>query len=269
MCPLIVSGRLDAENVQDRGDEVDRVVVLLADLPARLRAGGPRDDAGVAGSAVVLVALPHLERRVEGHGPAGRVVVIGLRAAEVVDLGEVRGEVVGHAVGELHLVDRAVGAALAACAVVGYDHDQRVVELLGPLEVVEEAADVVVGVGEKACVHLGHAAEELFLVVVQRVPGPDGVELGERLTVRARPRLRRADRVERGQLGVGRHDAELLLPRQCLLAHRLVPHVEASLELLDPFGGRVMGGVAGARRVTTSRNPATARMPFRTGCSSS
>ena len=52
-----------------------------------------------------------------------------------------------------------------------------------------------------------------------------------------------------GQLGVGRHDAELLLARQCLLAHRLVPHVEASLELVDPFLRRVMGSVAGARRV--------------------
>ena len=108
---------------------------------------------------------------------------------------------------------------------------------------------MVVGVGEEAGVHLGHAREEPLLVVVQRVPRPHGVELGERLTVRARARLRRADRVERRQLRVGRHDAELLLVRERLLAHRLVAHVEAALELLDPLRRRVVRRVAGAGRV--------------------
>ena len=83
--PLDRLRRLDAEDVEDRRHEVDRVVVLVADLAAGLRPGRPRDDARVARAAVELVALPHLERRVERHRPAVRVVVVRLRAAELVD----------------------------------------------------------------------------------------------------------------------------------------------------------------------------------------
>jgi hypothetical protein len=111
-------GRLDAEDVEDGGHEVDRVVVLLADLALGLHAGRPGDDAGVACAAVELVALPHLERRVERHRPAVGEVVVGLGAAELVDERQVRGDVVRDAVGELHLVDGSVRPALAAGAVV-------------------------------------------------------------------------------------------------------------------------------------------------------
>src|SRR2546427_1870823 len=61
---------LHAEYVEDRWDDVDRVVVLVADLTPGLQTGRPRHDARVARAAVELVALPHLERRVEGHRPA-------------------------------------------------------------------------------------------------------------------------------------------------------------------------------------------------------
>ena len=225
------------------------MAVLLADLAPRLDARRPRDDARVRGPAVELVALPHLERRVERHRPAGRVVVVGPRAAELVDHREVLLEVVGDAVGELHLVDRAVRAALAAGAVVGDDDDHRVLELFARLEVVEQPADVVVGVREEAGVDLGHAAEQPLLVVVQRIPRARVVELGERLALGARARLGRPDRVDRRQLGVLRDDPQLLLAGEDLLADRLVAHVEAALELVDPLLRRVMRRVAGARRV--------------------
>ena len=180
-------GRVDAEDVQDRGHDVDRVVVLAADLAPGLRAGRPRDDARVAGAAVELVPLPHLERGVERHRPAVGVVVVGPGAAEVVQLGEVLGHVVGDAVGELHLVDGAVRAALAAGAVVGDQDDDRVVALLGLLQVVEQPPDVVVGVRQEAGVDLRHPREQALLVVAERVPGPGVVELGERLAVGAGP----------------------------------------------------------------------------------
>jgi hypothetical protein len=88
----------DAETVEDRRHQVDGVVVLVPDLALGLHAGRPRDEARVGGAAVELVALPHLERRVEGHRPAVGVVVVGLRATELVEHGERRVEVVGHAV---------------------------------------------------------------------------------------------------------------------------------------------------------------------------
>src|SRR4029077_6157026 len=91
--------------------------------------------------------------------------------------------------------------------------------------------------------------EELLLLVVQRVPRPREVELGELLPFGAGARVRRPDRVDRGQLRVLRDDAELLLIGESLLAPRLVALVEAALELVDPLLWRVVGGVAGAGRV--------------------
>ncbi len=183
--PLDRLGRLDVERVEDRRDEVDRVVVLLADLTARLHAGRPGDDARVARAAVELVALPHLERRVERHRPAVRVVVVGLRAAELVEHRQVRLDRVRNAVRELHLVDRAVRAALARRAVVGDEHHDRVLAPAELLEKAEQAADLVVGVAEEAGVDLGHPAEERFLLVGERVPRAGHVERRERLAVGA------------------------------------------------------------------------------------
>ena len=145
---------------------------VCRDLP------GPGHDHRVRRAALpVGVALPELERGVEGEGPAGRIVVVGLRAAELVDEGQVLLDPVGEPVEDLVLVDRPVRAALAGGAVVGDEHDQRVVELAGLLEVVEQPADLVVGVAEEARVHLRHPAEQALLVVGERVPRADGVEL--------------------------------------------------------------------------------------------
>ena len=83
----------------------------------------------------------------------------------------------------------------------------------------------------------------------QRVPRARDVQRRERLAVRPAAGLGRADRVQRRQLGVGRDDAHLLLARERLLAHRLIAHVEAALEAVDPLLRRVVRGVAGARRV--------------------
>ena len=116
------------------------------------------------------------------------------------------------------------------------------------LEMVEQAPDVVIGVREEPRVYLGHPREQPLLVVVQRVPRAGDVEHRERLAVGPRPRLI-PDRVDLGQLGVGGHDAELLLVGERLLADRLVAHVELALEPVDPLLRRVVRRVAGARRV--------------------
>ncbi len=216
--------------------------------PLRLDPGRPRDDARVARAAVELVALPHLERRVERHRPAVRVVVVRPRAAELVDQRQVRLDRVGDAVRELHLVDRAVRAALARRAVVGDEDHDRVLPPAELLEEAEQPSDLVVGVGEEARVHLGHPAEELLLLVGERVPRPRHVERRERLAVGPRPLLR-ADRVDRRQLRLLRDEPELLLPGERLLAQRLVAHVEAALVPVDPLLRDVVRGVAGAGRV--------------------
>ena len=156
--PLIVSGGSTPSGVENGWDEVDRVVVLVADLALGLDAGRPRDDARVARAAVELVALPHLERRVERHRPAVRVMVVRLRAAELVEERHVGLDGVGDAVRELHLVDRAVRAALAGGAVVGDEDHEGVLAPAELLEEAEQAPDLVVGVREESRVDLRHAA---------------------------------------------------------------------------------------------------------------
>jgi len=105
---------------------------------------------------------------------------------------------------------------------------------------------VVVGVGEKTRIDLGHAAEEPLLAVGQRGPRLGDVHDRERLAVWSRARLGRADGVDRRQLRVGRHKAHLLLARQGLLAQRLVARVETALVLVAPLLGRVVRRVTGA-----------------------
>jgi hypothetical protein len=177
--------RLDTEAIEDGRDDVNRVVVLVPELTPGFHPGRPRDDAGVRRPTVELVALPHLERRVEGHRPPVRVVVISLRTAEIVEHSEVLLEIVVHPVEHLVLVDGAVRAALAARPVVRRENHDRVLTLPRGLEVVEESADVVIGVREEPRVHLGHPGEQPLLPLGQRVPRLGRVHDRERLPVGA------------------------------------------------------------------------------------
>ena len=130
----------------------------------------PRDDARVRGAAVELVALPHLERRVERHRPAVRVVVVGLRAAELVEHRQVLSMSSGMPLENLFSLTDPFGAALTAGAVVGDQDHQRVLALAGLLEVVQQPPDLRVDMREEAGVDLGHAAEQPLLLGRQRVP---------------------------------------------------------------------------------------------------
>jgi hypothetical protein len=94
-------------------------------------------------------------------------VRVGGRAAEVVDPREIGLDRVGHVVEEFVLVERPVRAALAAGAVVGHHHDQRVLELPGLVQVVQEPADLVVGVRDESGVGLRHPDEGAPFVVRQ------------------------------------------------------------------------------------------------------
>ena len=79
----------------------------------------------------------------------------------------------GDAVEGGELVRRAVEHALGARAVVAADvDDQRVVELAHVLDRLDDAADLVVGVGEIGGVDVRLPDEELLLVGVERVPLP-------------------------------------------------------------------------------------------------
>src|SRR5262245_21584062 len=102
------------------------MAVLCADLTPGLEALRPDDHERIRDAAAVGFALPAPERRVPGMRPAPGVVIEVLRATEVVDRRDVLREVVGYVVEELALVHRPVRTAFCAGAVVGDDHDERV-----------------------------------------------------------------------------------------------------------------------------------------------
>jgi hypothetical protein len=92
------------------------------------------------------------------------VVVEGRRAAQLVDPGQAFLKGFRGVVEELQLVGRAGGAALGAGLVVRDHHDQRVAELAGLLQKLQQAADVMVGVRQEPGEHFHHP---------RRQPGAD------------------------------------------------------------------------------------------------
>ncbi len=219
---------IDANQFEHRRHHVDRMRILRADLALRLDALRPVHDEGIADPPAIGLALPTAERRVARKRPAPRVVVERVRSAQVVDHREVLVQVVRHVVEELVLVHRAVRTTLRAGAVVGDEHDDRVVPLADALQELEQAAVVVVGVLQEAREHFHHSRVELLLVSRQRVP-----VLNVRVVAR--------------QLRILRDNPERLLTRERLLAIRVPPVVEHALVLVGPLLGDVMRRVHRAR----------------------
>src|ERR1700760_1034123 len=92
---------------------------LSRNSPCALSPLGHGGDWGIRDATLVRgIPLEELVRRVERHRPADRIVVVGVRPAEVVVEAHALFDGVDVTVEELVLVDRAVGPALAAGAVV-------------------------------------------------------------------------------------------------------------------------------------------------------
>src|SRR5512139_422115 len=101
----------------------------------------PRYDARVCGTAPVGLALPAAERRVAGVGPAPGVVVARLHTAQLVDHLEVIFKGFLDIVEEEHLVERTDRSTLGTGAVVGDNHDQRIIILADLFQEVEDAPE--------------------------------------------------------------------------------------------------------------------------------
>ena len=228
--------RVDAEQVEQGRQHVDRVAVLVADLTAGVEPGGPRDDERVAHAALERVALEAPHGGVAGLGPAPRVVVVGAVPAELVDEGEVELGVLVAALGEAELADRAVRPGLTRRTVVGHDDDHGVVALAQLVERRQDPAELRVRVGQEPGVDLHHAGSDPALVGVHVVP---------------------VGHVRRwcGQLGAGCDDAK----RDLAFQRRAAPLVPAGVELagvgVAPLGGDVVGRVAGAHAEPDQERP--------------
>ena len=117
---------LHARHLEYGRRDVADMVELVADLAALPDPRRPVHDQRVADPAAVGVLLVALERGVAGHGPAQRVVVVEVGLADGVDVLEVLGQGVAHAVEVAQGVHRAEGRALLAGAIVRDQGDQGV-----------------------------------------------------------------------------------------------------------------------------------------------
>ena len=126
----------------------------------------------------------------------------------------------------LHLVHDAELAALLAGAVVRQQQDDGVVEHAEALEVLEEAADLGVGVLEEGGEGLLEPGRQPALVLGQRVPRLDAGVAG-------------------GELGVGRQEPHLDLAGEPPLAGDVPSFVEPAAPLVEVLGRGLVGGVHG------------------------
>ena len=164
--------------------------------------------------------------------PTHRVVVVRMRAAEVVDLAlqELGRLDVAHAIEHGHFVETAVQRAFCGSAVVAEDVvDQRVVENLQVFQLIDQPTDVMIRVREERGVNL-HLARENRLQILRHVfVGRDFFG-------------------PLGQDRVGGDHSELLLTGEGLFTHLVPALVEFALVLIDPLLRHVMRRMRGAGR---------------------
>src|SRR5947207_11606497 len=122
------------------------MMVLVTHLATTLDPLGPVNQKRVADAAVVAIALPHLERRIASHRPAGGVMVVRPGATQHIQELEVLFQAIRNTVGYFVLVDRAGGATLTTGAILGDRDDECVVELTRLFQKVDNPSDLVVGV---------------------------------------------------------------------------------------------------------------------------
>ena len=219
--------------LEDCRRHVDDVAELVTDLALGFDALRPVDDRAVAGAAEVRGdLLGPLVRRVQGMRPAHGEVVVGVGAAQLIDLThQVFGRLEGLQTVEVgHLVEAPVDVALGGRAVVADDVvDQRVFEDVQLLQEVKDAAHMVVGVLQEPGIDLHLAAQHRLERLRHVVPGRN--ILGAC-----------------GKLAILRDHAQLLLAGQRLLAQLVPSLVELALVLVGPFLRDMVRGVGRARR---------------------
>ena len=153
-------------------EHVDHVCVLPTCGPELCGVDScwPRDDHRIRHTALMRLALPAPEGGVARHGPTPRVVVVDPRPADVVDPGELFGLLGAGDVPRADVVDGPVGTTLGAGAVVAHGDGDRVVEVTGGGQEVEQPAELRVGVCEVGGEGLHVSGVDAVLVVAELIP---------------------------------------------------------------------------------------------------
>ena len=171
-----------------------------------------------------------LVRAVGGMRPTDIEVVIGHGAADLIEVRKHVGHALLDAVQRRDLVEGPVRPAFAARTIVSkYVDEQCIVQHVHVLEGIHETADLNIGVLGESRKGLHQPRRYAFLIRGQGIPRRDFL----------RPL---------GKLTVLRNDAELLLPRECLLAQLVPARIELAAVLLDPFLADRMGRMGRAIR---------------------
>ena len=170
--PLIVIGLRNAGRFEDGWDDIDDVMELATDAAHVVDMAGPGYDRALSRPAKVRRHLLHpLERRVHRPRPRRREMRerpfrSPERVPEELILDRHRDAIKGR-----ELVRRAVQHAFGARTVVATDvDDQGVVAFAQVFDGLDDAADLVVGVGKVGRIDVGLLDEELFLTPAQGVP---------------------------------------------------------------------------------------------------
>ncbi len=167
--PVDQSGLRQSRGLENGREQVDDVQVLPARRPGVLDAGRPGHHHRISRPAQVRAnPLAPLERRVARPGPAGRVVRVRHRPSDVVEAAQHLSHGCLDAVHLLHDVVGSAESALEARAVVAGDVDhERVVELPGLAEGVEDAPDLEVDLCQETREHLHQPRGDLFPIGAQ------------------------------------------------------------------------------------------------------
>ena len=159
--PVHGGRHVDADEVQQGGQQVGDVLVLATDAASAWQARTLREDERHLVAALVGVDLVEAEGRARHHRPARRIVGQGPGSAHqvqarVVELDGVQRVGAGLADQRAEVGRRAVVQPLPAPAVVRGEHNDRVLPLAHGLQPVSEATQVLVDV-------VDHAGEDLLV----------------------------------------------------------------------------------------------------------
>ena len=122
-----VRRRFDTDQFEQSRHHIYRVQILCSHFVFGRKLFRPMHNQRVSHTAFVSFALPSFERCVTCPRPTPRIVIVRVWCAEQINSFHVFFKALGHEVKEKHFVERALGPAFCACAVIAHHEHNRVI----------------------------------------------------------------------------------------------------------------------------------------------